>query len=202
MQRLRPIAAGAARRLRALGGVLRDRMRGPRGSAADLSAGDLAHCLNEGRKDLTGKFCDRPFRFFEVGIDERAWCCCRSFLPTSIGDMHTRTVGEIWNSPAIQAIRRSILDGSFEYCNHALCPRIQEGSLPDADSVDDPTLRRYIDGGGVTLDSPPVQYNFSFDPSCNISCPSCRTEVICHSSGPAYETVRTTTERLRAYPTT
>ena len=97
------------------------------------------------------------------------------------------TVETIWKSEAIQEIRATILDGSFRKCRHANCPFIAAGTLPKRDEITDPFYRDVIDRGLTLCDRGPTFFNLSYDDSCNLTCPSCRTEYVSVTSGPAYD---------------
>ena len=80
-------------------------------------------------------FCSMPFRFIEVS----GWCppkgdvfiCCPNWLRVPIGNiLQCHSFEEIWNGEKAREIRRSILDRSFEYCDHSMCPPLQTISWP------------------------------------------------------------------------
>jgi len=129
-------------------------------------------------------FCSQPFSWFELttGRGERGetFVCCPSWLPKPIGNLLHDSVEEIWNSEAAADIRRSILDGSFEYCSETLCPYLQTqtGPVQPVEAVTDPRMRRAIDENLQVLPWGPLEVNASHDRSCNLSCPSCRSHVI------------------------
>lgn len=124
---------------------------------------------------LAGKFCGKPWDWFEVSDDGAIRLCCPSWLPTPIGNVLDGDVAAAWNSPEARAIRDSILDGSFRFCVRGDCPYIQSGAMPDRAAVTDPRHRAVLEQGMLTA-SPPVHFTLSYDESCNLSCPSCRTE--------------------------
>lgn len=138
---------------------------------------------------MTGKrklFCSKPFTWFEVSRLEpksrtgETFVCCPSWLFKPIGNLLDDSVEDVWNSAAAADIRRSILDGSFEYCNKKLCSFLQSetGPVQPADEVTDPLMRRAIDENLEVLPWGPLEIIASHDRSCNLSCPSCRTQVI------------------------
>ena len=148
------------------------------------------------------RFCQQPFSWFEV----TGWCrpkgdtylCCPGWLPTTIGNLSRQSVDEIWNGEAAQRIRRSILDGSFAYCDKNKCPFLQAGNGPvqDADDVTDSFMRRVIDEGLTELPWGPREINCGYDSSCNLSCPSCRvSRVIETDQADAIEQIQAKIER-------
>jgi len=131
-------------------------------------------------------FCSKPFEWFEVsrgpGSDQEGevFMCCPTWLERSIGNLTRQSVQEIWNGPAAQDIRASILDGSFKYCNRSRCPHLQtpSGPVQRVDEVREPDLVAAIREGRTVLPHGPRVINCSYDRSCNLSCPSCRTAII------------------------
>ncbi len=113
--------------------------------------------------------------------------CCPSWLDTPVGNLNNESVQQTWNSPVAQDIRRSILDGSFEYCDFVKCPFLhgREGPVQYADEVTDPLMLSVIRDGVTELPYGPREINCSYDRSCNLSCPSCRTEMITESKNSA-----------------
>src|SRR5262245_949125 len=128
-------------------------------------------------------FCSKPFTWFEVSRFTRegeVFTCCPSWLDTPIGNLDEQSVADVWNSQAAQDIRRSILDGTFDYCNADRCPHLQTLTEPvqRVSDVTDPVMQQIIRDRIVALPFGPRAVNCSHDRSCNLSCPSCRTELI------------------------
>ncbi len=130
--------------------------------------------------DLRDKFCHMPFTELATGYKGDAFaCCCPAWVPFPIGNVFTAPSAEaVWNSEAAVEIRRSILDGDFRYCSRTLCSYIAAQKLPRKDDITDPTLRGYIDRRKMVLDDVPQMVQLNHDPTCNLACPSCRTEII------------------------
>lgn len=125
-------------------------------------------------KNLHGKFCDKPFNTLSIRDDGSCWMCCTSWLPYSIGNLNDNTFEEIWHGDAANLIRASILDGSFKFCSHTTCGDISDDRLPDITEK-------------IVLPDFPTHIMFENDSSCNLSCPSCRTEKIYDHEGPDYD---------------
>ena len=139
-------------------------------------------------KNLAGRFCQNPFTQFDIYEDGKAYSCCNAWLPTPIGNLNHSSVMEVWNSQTSLAIRQSIIDGSFRYCDHKICPAIQSGSLPSLESVaENPRYRDAILNGRLEVSEPPRFINLCNDASCNLYCPSCRSKRINYPAGPEYE---------------
>lgn len=149
----------------------------------------LARAVDGVDYDLRGRFCPMPFTHLSTSYQGDAIaCCCLGWVPYPIGNViDAPSADAVWNSGAAQEIRRSIHDGDFRYCARTLCPYIAARTLPRKDEVTDPVLRRYIDERAVVLDEPPGMVQMNHDQTCNLACPSCRTEVV--TAGPAEQRV-------------
>ncbi|HET9509568.1 MAG TPA: radical SAM protein, partial [Sphingomonas sp.] len=126
---------------------------------------------------LAGKICLTPFVQADV-LDGTTHLCCASWLQTSIGNMGQSDWQAVWNSDAAQAIRESIHDGSYRYCNKSACPIIQSGGLTPAAELRTRSdfWRDIIDASRTEVSSGPEVVNLAYDRTCNLSCPSCRVE--------------------------
>lgn len=116
-------------------------------------------------------YCRRPFENFEIYDDGSVFLCNCTWMPLPIGNVFKQTPAEIWQSPAAQAARASILDGSFRYCSPMTCPFRLALPARDANPAEFDRLREV----GVNGYPAPLEINLSYDRSCNLSCPSCRT---------------------------
>jgi MoaA/NifB/PqqE/SkfB family radical SAM enzyme len=127
--------------------------------------------------DLRGRFCDHPFDKLETHTRGEVYFCCPAWLPIPIGNLQTQSIEEIWNSPAAQDIRKSILDGSYRYCSRMHCPKLTTNRLPKATDVKR-EHQKFIAAGQTRLSRGPTRLVLNHDRSCNLSCPSCRTKLI------------------------
>jgi hypothetical protein len=165
--------------------ALRDRQR---------AGGALDGVMQAGLADLRGRFCPRPFEVLVSG-QSTGWrsdtntteqemgasylCDCAAWLPFLAGNVvEADSPGDVWNSPAAQEIRRSILDGDYSYCSRTLCPIIVNGTLPRNEDVTAPRLRRIIDRRETVLDDGPRLVALGHDSSCNLACPTCRVGIV------------------------
>jgi hypothetical protein len=134
-------------------------------------------------------FCSRPFLHLDVTTPwdlaaapqgrGTAWLCCPKWMPVSIGNVRTSPVQDVWNGETARKLRRSILDGSFRYCTKQ-CPFLQteSGPVQTVSSVTNRRMRDIIENQRDVVPEGPEMLNAAFDRSCNLSCPSCRTEHI------------------------
>jgi wyosine [tRNA(Phe)-imidazoG37] synthetase (radical SAM superfamily) len=116
--------------------------------------------------------CKVPFEYMEVhhmGV----YACCPAWLPTKITDMED--VSKAWDSDVMQNIRESILNGEYDVCNEKLCPVLSE--LVNQKTIDSGFFVTKEDFKKINYDKPKI-INYSFDRSCNLTCPTCRTNTI------------------------
>lgn len=120
--------------------------------------------------------CSRPFKWFEIVPNGDVYVCCPVWLPKPIGNVLRQSIDEIWNGKKAQSIRKSMLDGTFRYCNNLLCPNLQllTDQVQKITNVHDKDLLFAINHHAITLPYGPRTINCGFDRSCNLSCPSCR----------------------------
>jgi len=145
---------------------------------------DSSTSLNP-RRNLRGRFCVNPFKQMDVYEDGSAYLCCSNWLPTAIGNLNDSSIDAVWNSEKARRIRASILDGSFRYCDHRLCPFIQNDSLPTVrQAAADERYAELIRAQQTALHKLPGFVNLCNDASCNLWCPSCRTQRINYTDGP------------------
>jgi len=154
--------------------------------------------LSVARPDLSGRFCAAPFDAAEIHQGGALFLCCPTWLPTRAGTVGRDDLLTVYNSDQAQAVRRSILDGSFRYCDARVCPLIQEGLLPKASSITD-TRHLQIIRDGVVSGLEPRSLNLCYDESCNLSCPSCRNNVISFTKGSEYKQRKAIQDRLVRY---
>lgn len=137
---------------------------------------------NEEKFNLRGKICQEPFNQLTI-TENSALFCCQAWLPTSLGDPRYATSGEIWNGGTAQAIRESILDGSYRYCNKIICPVIQQNQLKEAGDHNLPDSVKFsLERSTNKLEDGPEIINLCYDRTCNLSCPSCREDVFAANS--------------------
>ena len=116
-------------------------------------------------------FCPIPFKYMEVGTDKTSLCC---YLYKSPGMIKNNDFLSLYNSPDAQEARRSILDGTFQYCDLDACPHFSSGDLPlQKDCVGTP-YEEIINKKQTVLAKKSIWV--AFDARCNLRCFSCRKE--------------------------
>ncbi len=124
---------------------------------------------------LTGKICIKPFIELDV-LETSTHLCCASWLPTSTGNLAELPWREVWNGDLARAIRSSMLDGSYRFCNKRTCPTIQSSQFFTFEELEaDPKWSDIVKTGETTMQRGPEMLNLSYDRTCNLACPSCRT---------------------------
>lgn len=123
--------------------------------------------------DKSKLICTTPFRYTDV-FDDKQFLCCPGWLDVDISD--GKSIRENFNSKKSQEIRKSILDGSYKYCDENQCPHL---SALTQDKLD----KRFVPKNDSTIKdfnliSEIESVGFSFDRSCNLQCPSCRVDLI------------------------
>lgn len=128
------------------------------------------------RYNLAGKVCLKPFIELDV-LEGSSHLCCASWLPASVGNLQTSDWQSVWNGQTAQAIRASMMDGSYRYCNKRTCPSIQSANLTPIEELEaDPRWGAIIKARQTEMPHGPEMVNLAYDRTCNLSCPSCRTQ--------------------------
>jgi len=76
--------------------------------------------------------CPSPWREFLIQTDGKVRACC--FSPAVMGDLHEKTLPEIWNGPEYQAFRRRIATRDFSTCTG--CPYLAKILAERGDPVE------------------------------------------------------------------
>lgn len=128
---------------------------------------------------LAGRICREPFTHLDVE-DNRAFLCCSSWLPVSLGDPMIESRDQLWNGDLARDIRASIHDGSYRYCNKIVCPAIQKGVLPTGEAAARQSEHwdALVATKATRMEQGPELVNLAYDKTCNLSCPSCRSAPI------------------------
>jgi wyosine [tRNA(Phe)-imidazoG37] synthetase (radical SAM superfamily) len=132
-------------------------------------------------KDLKIKtYCDQPFRTVNVDKHGRVFLCdCQAWLPISIGHiLDFNSFEEILQSPKALELQQSILDGSYRYCDYRGCG--YENRLKNLDF-----LKEFKNENIPT--SNPIKLVMGIDDSCNLTCPSCRSDFRFIKSGEDFD---------------
>lgn len=126
-----------------------------------MAAGGLAYL--DYFKD---KFCDRPFKDFEVTTRGDVYICCPNNVPIPVGNVYAaESTAAVLNSPAAQVIRNSVMGNDFKYCRWMQCKQLRGGILSSE-----------LRGKVQPVVERARKVRLSYDTTCNLWCPSCRKE--------------------------
>jgi MoaA/NifB/PqqE/SkfB family radical SAM enzyme len=139
--------------------------------------------------DILKKYvCTRPFTHIEVTSNEQLLCCA-SWLPIKVnsGDIvnpnNSAQLIDDWKSPIATDIRRSVMDGTYKYCDKVICPFLNKalntGEIPSTFIPIKQAEKLFGKIDELELFTGlPQEINFIFDNSCNLKCPTCRSKLI------------------------
>ena len=139
--------------------------------------------------------CPLPFERFDIGPDGQVLVCCGHWLPTHIGNILHQPVNDVLNSTTAKAIRQSVTNGSYKYCNHLECGTMAQDALPRREELLNSRTRKAVAEQNYEMDGVD-EILFAFDQTCNLSCPSCRTHVITEKVSQSIEKARAVEEKL------
>lgn len=117
-------------------------------------------------KEPITNHCDNPFTVLSVDLSGNCFLCkCEAHLPIAVGNiLDFSDLTEVWNNPIAQELQQTILDRSYKYC------AVQHCGILNQD-----------------LRSNQYYLSINIDESCNLACPSCRRELINHTSGTQFD---------------
>lgn len=127
-------------------------------------------------KSFKGRYCISPFVNIHIDTSgEVSLCPCPSWGDTAVGNILNNTLEQILSSPKAIDIRQSIIDGNFKYCYENQCGILINDQLNSKKYLPDNVSWQIQDATRYDM---PYEIMLNFDMTCNLSCPSCRTEVI------------------------
>jgi hypothetical protein len=141
--------------------------------------------------------CPVPFGRMQISHTGDVLLCCGHWLPTVVGNFMKGSIDDVLNSVKARKIRESVTDGSYKYCNHLECAVMNQGHLRQRELLTDPHITQAIASGRYEVDGVD-DLMFALDQTCNLSCPSCRTDRITEKVSEAADKTRATEEKL--YP--
>jgi len=126
-------------------------------------------------KDLQIKtYCPRPYDTVLIDKDGGCYLCeCTAWLPQSAGNLHTKSLEDILDSATAKELQNSIVDGSYRYCNNKQCSYLLD--------------QRPVAWKNLIPTKQIKNIRLAIDNSCNLRCPSCRTELIFIKKGKKFE---------------
>jgi hypothetical protein len=137
--------------------------------------------------DLKQYVCTVPFHALEIH-ENKNFMCCASWLLKELPN--GVPIKDLWNSDEAVDIRKSVIDGTYKYCDKTQCPFLSKvislnksntGPIRHISDLDDDMKLYYSEQTGIMKDGPKI-IQMSFDRSCNYKCPSCRVDMIVANS--------------------
>ncbi len=108
--------------------------------------------------------CRRPFEQYYVTSNGNVHLCCPQWIDIPAGNIFTENPIAIWMGKTSREIRSSIVDQSFSHCAGCAFHPLPAGCVTKEPAT-------FLDVSRIhTL-------TVAYDPTCNLSCPSCRTAV-------------------------
>lgn len=111
--------------------------------------------------------CNAPSRQLVVDWKGDCFVCgCEAWLPISVGNISEfQHLDQVWSSTAAQTLQQDINDGKFTHCAVDRCGIVNEDKIDTQHVI-----------------------SINIDESCNLACPSCRSQSILVTSGAEYDT--------------
>lgn len=112
-------------------------------------------------------FCDKPwtFMYFINAEEGQVWPCSWVDDRMNMGNILEEDVEQLIHGENIEKLRKSILEGTFRYCDRQKCTDLANGWLPD---LTEDEIKR------ITETKQPYEFNLAYEETCNHACPSCR----------------------------
>lgn len=127
-------------------------------------------------KNFKGKICLSPYKSLAIDINGGAWLClCENWGTQYIGNILNTKLEDLLSSSSAVEIRKSISDGNYRHCNELTCGVIQYNELLDFENLSEADKKLISDPTNYEI---PSDIFLSLDRTCNLSCPSCRVEII------------------------
>ncbi|MCE2597054.1 hypothetical protein K6Y31_19965 [Motilimonas cestriensis] len=123
-------------------------------------------------------YCQNPFRDLILGQTDSFSCCSAWHGGQSFGDPSQSSMDELWHGDIANDFRASIIDGSYRYCRKDICPKLvnPEDNLRPFNALDE-DIKQAIRLRSGAYSGKYRFLNCGYDYSCNLSCPSCRSEL-------------------------
>ena len=114
-------------------------------------------------------YCQIPFKRLSIEFNGNVTFCCSLYNNNYfIGNIFTDEIDDIWYNEKATEFRKSILDGTYKFCNLNICgDRFEYSEELDGKNKD-----------ALLKPSYPKIVNLSYNPSCNVRCKTCRDELM------------------------
>ena len=132
--------------------------------------------------DYSNRFCRQPWSFVEIHGTGEVYNCCPGWITKPLGNILELSWEEVWNGEIAQEYRQSMLDSTFTNCIAKNCSHLLSDNLRPASPVFEKSDLNILWRKFQLIDKTgPLVVNFCYDRSSNLSCPTCREELILNS---------------------
>jgi MoaA/NifB/PqqE/SkfB family radical SAM enzyme len=124
-------------------------------------------------------YCKQPFEKVLIGAPGYVRTCCPSWLPIAIGNIFKeQDFNKIWNSKTAQKVRASMINETYEFCNHDYCPFLIHNRFKPSKKNTTYDNNSTTNAQKTVLSNGPVEMNLCYDNTCNLYCKFCRNHII------------------------
>jgi MoaA/NifB/PqqE/SkfB family radical SAM enzyme len=145
--------------------------------------------------DISQRFCREPWITADVYQNGDVFFCCPSWIYSKpMGNLLEQPWDEIWNGPLARKARQSMLDSTFDCCIAKRCPSLLAENIERAPVYEKSDmnslwevwgkvkpLKKYYENRETYDPIGPTIVILSYDQSCNLQCPTCRSDLIMHT---------------------
>lgn len=131
--------------------------------------------------------CNTMFNHLEILDQGDTRCCCTTFLRPNLGNIFNKSSSEIWRSPLHKVLCLSTENKTFSFCDKTMCPLFVERECEELE-LDNREYKR--------IGQFPEVIALGYDPSCNLSCSTCRKELH-FAKGKELETINNITKIVK-----
>ncbi len=117
-------------------------------------------------KNLTGRFCDQPWKTITIEGDGNVYSCmCAFWTNLPIGNLLKENLSDIYtNSINLKSIRQSVLDGNYGWCDENDCNLIEFLPACGPKPLEEFKITNTL----------PTNLTVAIDSICNLKCLTCR----------------------------
>ena len=117
--------------------------------------------------------CTVPSTVLNIYEGGKVSFCCTSWQPHYIGNINAQSLLELMTTSSALKIQQSVTFGDFSYCNKELCPSLVSKKVTNL--LTEPLAKTQLP---PWTESKKLTLYLNYDKSCNLRCPSCRSDFI------------------------
>lgn len=115
--------------------------------------------------------CNTMLNHLEILGDGNTRCCCTTFVAQGLANIFDKNRDELWHSALHKVMGLSMVNKTFSFCDKSMCP------LFVAKKVEDCKSKELDNHAYQEITEYPETLALGHDPSCNLSCITCRKKV-------------------------